>query len=98
VSVTVLAVVALGVPLGVAAARVYRDREVNRLERAATRAALALPAAGLSGGGRIALPQRLPIHTALYDIDGTRVSGSGPRRGDTEVRAALRGRVTEDRD
>src|SRR5207253_10359219 len=37
ISVTVLAVVALGVPLGLAAARVYRDRDGENRDRKSTR-------------------------------------------------------------
>jgi signal transduction histidine kinase len=99
VAVTVLAVIALGIPLGLAVARVYRGREVSRLQREATRAALVLPASGLRGRDPIELPAAPPgVQTALYDMDGRRVAGRGPARGDTEVVAALRGRVTDDHD
>lgn len=99
VSVTALAVVLFAVPLGVAAARLYRGREVSRLERQATLAAGSLPVTGLRGGDRPDLPtpsQRMQL--ALYDKTGRRVVGQGPRRGDAVVAAALRGRVFDDHD
>lgn len=95
---TVLAVVTFGVPLGLASARLYRGREVSRLQREATRAAGTLPTSGLTGD-HIELPtppRRIVI--ALYDANGQRVAGNGPQVGGTEVRAAIRGRVTDDHD
>jgi signal transduction histidine kinase len=99
VSVTVLAVLVFAVPLGFAAARVYRGREVSALERAATRAAGALPATGLHGTDPIELPEHPSrVQIALYDERGVRVAGSGPATGGTEVFDALSGSVNDDHD
>jgi len=99
VLVTVLAVVLFGVPLGLAASRLYREREVSRLAREATRAAGALPAGGLGGPDPVDLPTApAGVQLALYDAGGARVTGTGPSRGGTEVGTALHGRVTDDHD
>lgn len=99
VLVTLVAVVAFAVPLGFASARLYRGREVGRLERQATRAAGALPSGGLHGPDGVELPPSPPgMEVALYDDTGRRVVGAGPELGDTEVKAALTGTITNDRD
>jgi len=99
VLVTALAVVLFGVPLGLAAARLYRGREVTRLEREATRAAGSVPATGLHGDDPVELP-RAParVQLALYDESGRRVVGVGPARGGPEIFSALRGRVRDHHD
>lgn len=89
--VAVLAVVAMGVPLGTVVGRLYRDDEVIRLERSAAQAGQAV---GATVGGRD--PVELPGGTggtslALYSRDGRRVTGDGPRRADPVVRRALAG-------
>jgi signal transduction histidine kinase len=99
VAVTAAAVALFAVPLALAAGRLFRSREVSRLEREATRAAGTLPAAGLHGADVIKLPPATPrLVLAVYDSRGHRVAGTGPAAGGTEVRAALRGRVTDDHD
>ena len=99
VTLTVIAVVLFAVPLGLAAARLYRGREVSRLEREAMRAALALPASGLHGTDHVELPRPgRHMRLALYDRTGARVVGTGPARADTAVAAALRGVVKDDHD
>src|SRR5205807_6632680 len=99
VAVTALAVAVFGVPLAVAAARLYRGREVSRLEREATRAAGALPATGLRGPDHIELPAApARVQLALYDQVGRRVIGAGPRTGGSEVSSALRGHVRDHHD
>ncbi len=99
VLVTLLAVVLFGVPLGLAAARLFRGREVSRLEREATRAAGAVPESGLGGGDPIALPTPARrVQLALYDAGGRRVAGVGPQAAGTEVQGALAGRASDDHD
>jgi signal transduction histidine kinase len=99
VLITVGAITAFAVPLGVAAGRLYRGREVSRLEREATRAVGAVPAAGMRGTDGIELPAASrQVRLALYDGQAERTAGAGPLRGGSEVRAALRGRVTDDHD
>jgi len=99
VAVTILAVVVFGIPLGLAAARLYRGREVSRLEREATRAVGSVPASGLRGPDPIELPEPPSgVQLGLYDAGGHRVAGDGPPTAATEVASALRGRVTDDHD
>jgi signal transduction histidine kinase len=96
VVVTVIAVVLFGAPLALAAARLYRGREVSRLEREATRAAGTLPATGLHGEDPIELPTPpAGVQLALYEPSGQRVIGAGPQTGGVEVASALRGHVTD---
>jgi signal transduction histidine kinase len=94
VGVTVVAVVLFGVPLGVAAGRLYRQQEVIRLERAATQAAGAVPIAGLGQGDPIELPRTGPA-VGLYDKGLRKVAGRGPRSGGAVVAGAVAGRVTQ---
>jgi signal transduction histidine kinase len=97
--VTALAMAVFAVPLGVAASRLYRDREVNRLERAAARALGSLPASGLDGPEPVRLPkQPTGISVSLYDRSNRLAAGSGPSRGGSEVQEALTGRIADDHD
>jgi signal transduction histidine kinase len=98
ISVTALAVVLFGVPLGVVASQLYRGREVNRLERQATLAAGSLPKAPIIGDPIDLPPGPANMQRALYDKAGRRVVGEGPARGDTVVLGALRGEVVDDHD
>ncbi|MCA1842113.1 MAG: HAMP domain-containing histidine kinase [Actinobacteria bacterium] len=99
VAVTAVAVLLFAVPLGVAASRLFRSREVTRLEREATRAAGALPATGLRGPDVVELPKGPGgVVLALYDTAGRLATGSGPARGGDAVAGAVAGRVTAHRD
>jgi signal transduction histidine kinase len=99
VLVTAAAVAVFGVPLAIAAGRLYRGREVTRLQREATRAAGALPVTGLHGDDPVDLPPASrPVRLAVYDETGRRVAGDGPLTGGREVAAALADRATEVRD
>jgi signal transduction histidine kinase len=104
VLVTFVAVVVFAVPLAFASSRIYREREVARLEREATIAEGALSAGGLGSAGLSASdPVELPPHPkamqiGLYDGAGRLVSGDGPAQGGTEVASALTGRIENDRD
>lgn len=99
VAVTLVAVIAFAVPLAIASSRIYRSREVSRLEREATRAVGSLPADGLHGRDPVDLPTPSGgIDLAIYDETGTLVVGDGPAAGDTEVQDALTGRVADDHD
>jgi signal transduction histidine kinase len=99
VLVTFVAVVAFAVPLAFAAARIFREREVSRLEREATRAEGALSAGGLQSADPVELPAHRPaVRIGLYDDRGRLVAGEGPSRGGTEVFSALTGRIEDDRD
>ena len=99
VGVTVLAVVLFAVPLGLAVARIYRGREVSRLQREAMRVAGAIPGAGTEGTDPVVLPRAARrVRLTLYDTNGRLVAGAGPTTGHNEVDAALRGRLADDHD
>ncbi|MCU1487381.1 MAG: histidine kinase [Actinomycetia bacterium] len=99
VLVTAVAVALFAIPLGVAVNRLYRGREVSRLDQEATRAVGSVPATGLDGADALRLPQAPGrVRTAIYGPDGQRLAGVGPRTGGSVVRAALRGQVTNDHD
>ncbi|MCU1379813.1 MAG: integral rane sensor signal transduction histidine kinase, partial [Acidimicrobiales bacterium] len=99
VLVTAVAVAVFAVPLGVAASRLYRSREVSKLEREATRAAGAFPSADGGTAPSPVLPESDPgVRLALYDRNGQLLTGTGPRTGGSEVRSAIGGRVTDDHD
>jgi signal transduction histidine kinase len=99
VLVTAAAVAVFGIPLGFAAGRLYREREVSRLERAATRATGSIPVAGIASRDPIELPKPPPRgELAIYNLAGRRVAGGGPTSPPSEVRAALRGQVSDDHD
>ncbi|MEA2687161.1 MAG: hypothetical protein QOE93_2356 [Actinomycetota bacterium] len=99
VLVTLVAVVGFAVPLALSASRVFRDREVGRLEREATSAEGAVGPGGLHSSDPIELPPHPPnLQVGLYDDQGVRVAGAGPARGGTEVSSALVGRVEDDHD
>ena len=96
VGLAAVAVVLFGVPLGIAADRLYRSQQITDLQRRAAQAANAMPETGLHGAEPIVLPDvDDDYHLALYDSQGARVVGSGPAKGDRDVLAALAGRVSE---
>lgn len=78
-SAVLLAVVLFGVPLAVAVSRMITANEQGELERAALGAAVEV-----SPGYRhdkVELPHASPgVRLGLYDRDGNRVAGAGPRR------------------
>ena len=96
VGVAALAVLLFALPLAVAVGRLYKGREVTRLEREATRAIGALPASGLRGTDPVEVPATVHgMSLAYYDTRGTLVIGAGPRAGGRDVTGALAGRVSE---
>lgn len=99
VLVTFAAVVALAVPLAVASARVYREREVGRLEQLATRAEGSLPTSAIRVGAQVRLPPHPPkTQLAVYDRSGVLIAGEGPATGGSVVLNAISGRVNNDHD
>jgi signal transduction histidine kinase len=82
------AILLLAVPLGLAAGRLYKDEELNRLERAATAASRAVDASARQGDPPEfrASADRL----SAYDLRGRRTGGFGPPRADAIVLRALR--------
>lgn len=94
-SVTLVAVVGFGIPLGIAVRRLYRNETVLRLERAAASSAIQVPATLQDTRDPVELPQqRDGTHVALYAPDGRRVAGVGPARADPIVTTAVAGRAS----
>src|SRR4051812_40160959 len=94
--VAAVGIVVFALPLGVAVGRLYKSREMIELEREATRAVGAVPAAGMHG--KVAInppPVANRVTLAYYDERGRLVAGHGSPMGGTEVMRALGGRVTE---
>ena len=91
-----VAVVAFAAPLAVGVGRLYRDEDVLRLQREAERAVAAVPESFPTTAGAIELP-RPPddITTAVYDLVGRRVVGSGPEQGGQLVARAAGGVVAD---
>jgi signal transduction histidine kinase len=96
VVVVAVAVVGFGVPLGVGASRLYRSREVSRLQREADRVEAAVPDDGIGPGLRLPTPREPRVRLAVYDRTGARIAGRGPASGGRLVLAALRGRIDDD--
>jgi len=91
-SVTLVAVVAFGVPLGVAARRLYANEATLRLERAAASSAILVPRSFQQSGDPVELPRSAEgIGLSLYGPNGRRVTGFGPSHADPVVEAAIRG-------
>lgn len=96
-SVTVLAVVLLGVPLAITLKRFVDEDATLRLERQATRASLGVPESYLRRLDPVELPPGSEGATlALYDPSGQLVAGRGPAAADSTTSSALRNRVTDD--
>ena len=86
VGVAALAVLLFTLPLAVAVGRLYKSREITRLEREATRAVGALPAGGLRGTDPIDVPPTAhDISLAYYDQHAQARDGPRSRRGGAEV-------------
>jgi signal transduction histidine kinase len=91
--VTTLAILLFAVPLALGAGRLYRSEELARLQAAATRAVVQVPADTLGAGGAIALAREPGVEIAVYDARGARVAGDGAAAGGPLVRRALGGHV-----
>jgi signal transduction histidine kinase len=95
VGIAAVAIVLFALPLGIAVRSLYKNHEVIKLEREATRAVVALPAKGLDRN-RITVPiASRGVSLGYYDGHGRLIAGSGPRAGGPDVAGALAGRVTE---
>lgn len=95
-AITALAVALFGVPLAVAASRLYRSQEVSRLQGEAIGAGSALAASALEAGTPVALRSTSAgFQLGVYNATGRLVAGEGPARGGPEVRTALDGRVSD---
>lgn len=94
-AVSVVAVLVLGLPLGILVGSLYRDEEVIRLERIAAEAGLQVGLT-LDGADPVELPsQPRGTRVGLYSAAGARVTGEGPSRADATVLAALGGSVAD---
>lgn len=99
VVVAFVSIVAFAAPLAVGVGRLYRDEDVLRLQREAERAVAAVPESFQATSDPIELPSTPDgIRTAVYDLDGRRVVGSGPDRGGSLVARAARGAVVDGSD
>jgi signal transduction histidine kinase len=98
VGVSVVALLVLGIPLGVAVGRLYRNEAVLTLEREASEARRVINVGQLTGGDRVELPSDGPVQFALYSPAGLKIAGRGPARADGPVRLALRGDVHDARE
>jgi signal transduction histidine kinase len=95
VGVAAVAVLLLGVPLGVAVSRLYANQEILRLERVASDARNAIDPASFGAGDPIELPKAGVTSIGAYDTTGRLVGGVGPPHADELVRRALRGSVQD---
>ena len=95
VGIAAIAIVLFALPLGVAVRSLYKNHEVIKLEREASRAVVAVPAKGFDGS-RIRVPAASRgVTLGYYDRRGRLIAGSGPRAGGPDVPGALAGRVSE---
>ena len=101
ITVTVLgvafaAVVVFALPLAIGVGRLYRDEDVLRLEREAQRAVAAVPESFQATADPVELPEAPDdITTAVYDLAGRRVVGTGPTEGGSLVTRAAHGDVVD---
>jgi signal transduction histidine kinase len=92
-AVTVLAVVAFGIPLAIVVDRRIHDDAVIELQRAASAAAVALPPR-IDPADPIELPTaETGVRLAIYDRAGHLVTGTGPATADAVVAATTDGGV-----
>lgn len=93
--VAALTVTLFGIPLAIAVSQLYQNDEVIRLEREAAQAGQQV-GLEVGGGDPVELPSgRSGSIVGLYDRQGRRIEGRGPRRGDAIVTRALAGTVAD---
>ncbi len=97
VGVSTIALMILGIPLGLAVQRLYRNQEIVRLEREAAQATRTVDTGVIGAGDPLELPKSnsRTVQLAFYGTDGARVAGRGPARADTVVWTALHGAVSD---
>lgn len=95
-TVTVLAVVLFGVPLGFVVERFVDDNALLRVERQAVLASRTVPSDFITSNDPVELPHNVDgIVLALYDRNGNLVAGKGPAHADATTEGALRNDVTD---
>ena len=95
-SVTAVAIVLFGVPLGIVVQRFVDDDAALRVERAAVLASRQVPADFATSNDPVELPTTSDgIALALYDNTGTLVAGSGPKTADAATTEALANRIAD---
>lgn len=82
------AVALFAVPLALVLQRTYRDEELLRLQRDTVAATRDIDL-GIPRGDPVELPPTTD-RLSVYELDGRRVAGAGPIRGDELVRSTLR--------
>src|SRR4051812_11569565 len=97
VGVSVVALLVLGIPLGIAVGRLYENEAVLRLEREASEGRRRITVPALTSGPPERLPPDGEIRFALYPHAGVKVRGPGPPHADVPVRRALRDEVHDAR-
>ena len=98
VGVTVVALLVLGVPLGLAVGRLYESEEVLRLEREANEARTAVSTSTIERGGTMNVgSDNAANRFVVYDAGGRRLGGRGPARADAVTRKALDGDSADER-
>ncbi len=104
-TVTAVATVAFGVPLGVALTRMERERVVLRLEREASEVLAQVPDEQLTSGRPFAMPTPLSrddtqraMRVGVYAADGRRLSGAGLSHSDLALRSVHEGRELNGRE
>jgi len=99
VAVAFVSIVAFAIPLAIGVGRLYRDEDVLRLEREAERAIAAVPESFQATADPVELPHPPDgITTAVYDLSGDRVYGTGPDHGGPLVAEAAGGTIADGRD
>jgi signal transduction histidine kinase len=89
-SITGVAVLLFGVPLGIVVDRLVEEDSMLRIERQSVLAAREIPAGFANSTDLIELPKGTDgVTLGFYDSTGRRVAGNGPQPADGTVRRAL---------
>ncbi len=94
-AVTATAIAAFAIPLVLVAAQFVNDQAVLRLQRNTMLAMREVPTDFADGTDPVELPVEPDIAYTLYDRDGTRISGPGPKTADPATRLALGNQVVD---
>lgn len=87
-AIVVAALLLFGVPLGVVIGRLIESTALTGLQRDATRQLALVPDNAIEAGARLPQPRATPgTLLGVYDVQGVRITGTGPRRSDLAARA-----------